>query len=261
MTRYFMSYGTANDTDFFADFMNFRRMSRMDPGVDRVELVVSISEVRPKNSYDLKIVKKLERLVEKNPKIVCRDIGFKSNIGRDFSSAARALRFADLHGTDDDYILFSNRSGYGPFSSSWYKKYVQLLEERGASLVGSTINGSGHPNGKSRGFSPHVQTYAYLGKVGKLRPFVKDFPAENIVDRTALIDEGEVRLSKDLLAEGGGIACLAWPDELFTNDSTDSSRLLGGDMKTQANGLPFLYKRRLKRQVLGRAMFEAWRIL
>lgn len=259
MVRYFMSYATANDTDFFADFMNFRRISTFDPGVPKVDLSIVISEVRPVSEHDRRVAEKLAELAERNPRVHCGLLKFKSNVGRDFSSAATSLAYMAKNGEDSDYALFVNRSGYGPFSSQWYSAYLELMNETGAVLVGSTINGKGHPQGKIRGPAPHVQTYCYLSKLGTLRPLLDHYPAQDVVDRVELIEKGEIGLSSWVIKNGHSIACLAWPNLSFDGNTTNSNELFLGDVKKETHGLPFLYKRNLRWQILGKILFELWR--
>lgn len=71
-----MCYSTANDTDFFADFMNFFRLARFDPGVPEVNLFLIVSEVRPFSAYDRTMVQKLMELAAKKPENPLPDYSF-----------------------------------------------------------------------------------------------------------------------------------------------------------------------------------------
>jgi hypothetical protein len=257
--RYFMSYATANDTDFFADFMNFKRLSRSDPGVSRIELAISVSEVRPASKYDYKTVKKLAALAKKNRKINCEFTKFKSNIGRDFSSAEAALAYMLNKGSDEDYALFVNRSGYGPFKKNWYSAYIDLLNQTHSHLVGTSINFCGHSQGKTRGLAPHVQTYVYFAKLGTLRPLLGNYPGKDKVDRLELIEAGEIGLSSWIMNNGGSIACLAWPEKAFSSTLDQSEVPYWKDIKKEIEGFPFLYKRDLEKQNYGKFLFDMWK--
>jgi hypothetical protein len=162
-------------------------------------------------------------------------------------------------GNDDDYCLFVNRSGYGPYRDGWYSRYVDSLETSGSSLVGTTINFLGHPLGKQREVSTHVQTYAYLASLATLRPLIGQFPAENEVDRVALIDAGEIGLSAFVLENGGSLSCLAWPGHKFDLHNPTSADLPLADIKKIVKDFPFLYKRGLRSEVIGRMKFRYWR--
>lgn len=254
-----MSYATANDTDFFADFLNFQRLAKFDPGVAKVEVFITISEVRPRSKYDELIANGLAEVATRNPKIRINSITFKSNVGRDFSSAASALKMMIERGTDEDYALFVNRSGFGPYCRDWFSKYLNLLIQTNSELVGSTINGVGHPNGKYPGLAPHIQTYCYFSKLKFLRPFSANFPAEQITDRIDLIDEGEIGLSRHVLERGGSIACLNSPKLVISTKDLEPLGLPMRDIKKRARNLPFLYKHSLSWNFFGRQKFQSWR--
>ncbi len=254
-----MCYSTANETDYFADFMNFSRLARYNPGVTEVELFLVISEVRPASDADRRMAEKLMRLAARNAKIRCRSIHFKSNVGRDFSSAALGLLQMVECGSDQDLCLFVNRSGYGPYENGWFSRYVNHLNASGASLIGSTINFSGHPKGKQRQVSTHVQTYTYLARLLTLRPLADQFPAAQATDRIALIDAGEMGLSARIMQTGGTLSCLAWPKHSFSSEKPIATELPQNDMKKSAKNLPFMYKRGLRREFLGWLRFQFFR--
>ncbi len=257
--RHFMCYSTANDTDFFLDFMNFSRLARHDPGVSEVELFLVISEVHPATDVESRMAEKLMRLAAQNPKIRCRSIRFKSNVGRDFSSAALGLAQMLEEGSDSDYCLFVNRSGYGPFEDAWFARYVDHLVASGAALVGTTINFSGHPKGMRGKINTHVQTYAYLAKLSTMRPLDGQFPAEYETNRVALIDAGEIGLSAWIMQNGGTLSCLFWPAHSFSKHNPVAKELPQTDMKKIANCFPFLYKRRLRSEALGWLRFQIFK--
>lgn len=255
-----MCYSTANETDFFADFMNFSKLARYDPGVPEVELFLVISEVRPATDADWRMAEKLMRLAAQNTKIRCQSIHFKSNVGRDFSSAALGLLQMVKCGSDQDLCLFVNRSGYGPYQNGWFARYANQLNASAASLVGTTINFSGHPNGKRRQVNTHVQTYAYLAKLSTLRPLADQFPAAQETDRIALIDAGEIGLSAWVMETGGKLSCLAWPEHCFSTENPIATELPQNDMKKSARNFPFIYKRRLRREVNGWLNFQLFKL-
>lgn len=260
MRRHYMCYSTANETNYFADFLNFSRLAKYDPGVPEVELFLVISEVHPATNADRHMAKKLMRLAAQNTKIRCRSVHFKSNVGRDFSSAALGLLQMAKSGSDHDLCLFVNRSGYGPYENGWFARYADQLNASGASLVGTTINFSRHPQGKQRKVNTHVQTYAYLAKLSTLRPLVHQFPAAQETDRTALIDAGEIGLSAWVMETGGKLSCLAWPKYCFDTENPIATELPQNDIKTFAKNFPFIYKRGLRREINGWLNFQFFKL-
>jgi hypothetical protein len=247
MPTFFLSYVTANDDPGYAvDFANFRNMVRRDPGVPRIEMYIAVSEAVPRSRSDERIVSRLERRLGASPIISVENIAFKSNVGRDFSSAAYNLRLIARMAGDDDFILFLNRSAYGPLSGGWYHRYVvQYMKYPNAQLCGSTINFCGHPDLPPRHQTTHVQTYAFMGTVGDFREFLDDFPGEQETERLGVIDAGEIGLSGRILNRGGALTCLAWPEYVFDKNEPTSAELPHRDIKEEVRGLPFQYRARV----------------
>jgi len=244
MPRFFLSYVTANDDPGYAvDFANFDNMVRHDPGVPRVEMYIAVSEATPRSRRDERIVSRFGSRLGASPVISVESAVFKSNVGRDFSSAACNLRLIARASEDDDFILFLNRSAYGPLSAGWYHRYVaQYTRHPNTQLCGSTINFCGHPDLPPRHQTTHVQTYAFMGRVRDFREFVDDFPGERETERLSVIDAGEIGLSGRILDRGGALTCLAWPEHVFDRSAPASSELPHRDVKEEVRGLPFLYR-------------------
>ena len=244
MPRFFLSYATANDDPGYAyDFAHFGNMLRRDPGVPRVEMYLAISEATPRSRRDERTSARLAAQLEASERICLRSMDFKSNVGRDFSSAASNLRRIAQAAGDDDFVLFLNRSAYGPLTDNWYHQYVaQYLKFANAQLCGSTINFCGHPNLPPRSAATHVQTYVFLGRMRDFSQFLDYFPGERETERLRVIDEGEIGLSNRILNGGGALTCLAWPDYAFTKDAATSSALPHRDIKEEVRGLPFQYR-------------------
>jgi hypothetical protein len=246
MPKFFLSYVTANDDPGYAvDFANFGNMVRRDPGVPRIEMYIALSEATPRGRRDERIVSRLESRPGASPIIAVENTAFKSNVGRDFSSAAYNLRLIARVAGDEDFVLFLNRSAYGPLTGDWYHRYVaQYLKYPNAQLCGSTINFCGHPDLPRRDRTTHVQTYAFMGRVRDFREFVDDFPGERETERLGVIDAGEIGLSGRILNRGGALTCLAWPEYIFDRNEPASSELPHRDIKEEVRGLPFQYRAR-----------------
>lgn len=259
--RHFLAYLTANDgRDFSIDYLNFRNMAQLHPGVPLVEITIAISEVRKRSSFDVRQVDALVRLVSAVPWIKVLAVIWKDNLGRDFSSAEKALRFIAPTAGDDDAVMVRNRSAYGPFAAGWYAKYQSQFHSRADSgLVGNTIHLSGPPN-MPDGMDPrHVQTYVYLSQWRHLRALLDDFPGRQCTDNPGAILHGELGLSQRMMARGLSLSCLHWPDHGFATASIDDPSLPAGDIKSTVEGLPFRYKfPAYRRALLPQILRLAW---
>lgn len=216
-TQHFLSYATANEQlMYWDDLANCQNFALYDPGVDLVQIFIAISEVCPRTTKDRKIVRELVNLVERNPCIRVREITFKSNVGRDFSSHACNLRKIALDADPDDFILFTNRSAHGPFKQNWYGEYVRQYQKfPDAGLCGSSINFNGHPARPQAGVCTHVQSFAMLSQLRHLQSLKNHFPGEHETDRDDIIAKGEIGLSMYMMQEGKSLTCLAWPQYAF----------------------------------------------
>lgn len=242
--EYHLAYCTANDSRYFlADYLNLKRLKNYPSGVSIVELTIVISEVRPRTTGDERNVARLVSLFKSYPLITVRDIIWKSNVGRDFSSARDALTSIRRDSIGPAFVLVRNRSAYGPFCAGWYSAFVdQFQSSPGVGLVGVTINQSGHPAKPSPPPNVHVQTYAYLSTVEVLHGLIDDYPAHSISDRTALIVEGEIGLSRRLLNSGYKITSLYWRDHYFSLEKLTDDALPTKDIKKLVREMPFRYK-------------------
>jgi hypothetical protein len=244
MPQHFLSYATANDDPGYAyDFAHFANMLRHRSGVPQVELYVAVSEATPRTRRDERIAALLKRRFNADSPVKLRSLEFKSNLGRDFSSAAHNLRLIAQRADDQDFLLFLNRSAYGPLTDDWYLRYVeQYLRFPSTQLCGSTINLCGHPNLPPRPHATHVQTYAFLGRMRDFRPFLDDFPGERETERLRVIELGEIGLSARILERGGSLTCLAWPDRYLSRAQSTWPDLPHRDIKEEVQGLPFHYR-------------------
>ena len=88
MPRHYLAYATANEGGrFFRDAVNFERLVAREPGVERVDLFMAISEVQPRSSSDERAVAGLLDILARQPRIRVRQVAFKPNTGRDMSSS------------------------------------------------------------------------------------------------------------------------------------------------------------------------------
>jgi len=241
-----MAYLTANEDDFSVDYINLLSMIRFHPGVERVHLFIAVSEVRPKGVRDNSAWSLIKTMLGKCGWIELEEVIYKTNIGRDFSSAHACLQAISEMASDDDQILFRNRSAYGPFKENWYCSYRDLFEsDSKVGLVGNTINQSGHSQSEYQGSNDlaHIQTYIYLSSYSILKSLLSDFPGERETDRLALINNGEIGLSQRLISDGFYITCLNWPRAFFGMGVKVPKELPKGDIKKDVLDLPFIHRR------------------
>jgi len=264
-SRCFMSYSTANDDPSFGrDIVNFENFATRNPGPCSIALYISVSEVLPRGNHENKTLERLRKLVESSKVFHVQSIQYKSNIGRDFSSAKENLRRIVQVGSPSDYIFFSNRSAFGPLRDSWYEQFIAQFEKFSAiGLCGNTIN---RPclNNPAHTHDLHVQTYAYLTTVKHFVDLACFMPGEKARTRQETIDQGELELSRHIFTEGLGLTSLAWPDHSFTRADDDvSPDLPCGNMTTQPehrhimDQLPFRhwhYGEKAKPRSLGRRL-------
>ena len=223
-------------------------MKNLDPGVDRVFLFMAISNVRKSNPMDRLFVKMAKAMFKGHPSITLVEIFHKPNIGRDFSSYQMLLDKVSPMAADDDYILFQNRSGYGPFRTEWYKKFVAQFERfKNVALCGSTINFLDHPSRSLKDDLPHVQTYSFLSTLFYMNMLGANFPGANETDRCDIITKGEIGLSQFFLEKGNKITCIEWPDLAICNQSQPPNTL---DIKKSVTAKHCFYHRKYSKTKL-----------
>jgi hypothetical protein len=243
-TRCFLAYLTANDSQHYqADFLNFRHMARWRPGVERIQIYIAVSEVRPFTSIDRAAIEGLLAIAAACEWLDVRAVFWKGNVGRDFSSAEVCLQAIGQQAQADDLVMVRNRSSYGPSQPDWYRRYADQLERFPTTgLVGSTINLCSHPRRAIPRPWVHVQTYAYLSRWRFLKPLAAAYPGARCTDRLQLIEEGEYGLSKHMLLQGAGLSCLLWPNEYFSEANAVAPHLPQQDLKETARALPLRYR-------------------
>jgi hypothetical protein len=217
MPRYYLAYATANESRrFFWDAVNFERMVAREPGVDRIELFMAISEVRSRSSADERANGELLKILARDRRIRVRQVAYKSNTGRDMSSYAHCLDAIAAEAAGDDYVLCLNRSAFGPLRDDWYGAFVrQFGRDERIGLCGNSINFTGFQDPPDRGRFTHVQTYCFLGRPRVLGPYFARLPALRAQTKTETIRGGEIELSRAMLRAGLGLSCLAWPEHVF----------------------------------------------
>lgn len=237
----YMVYVTANDEEYFmADFLNFLDMKRLSPGVGKIQLYIAMSKIKEINSNKLN---NLLNIFIDSSWIEVRSVIIKGNIGRDFSSIESCLDEIRKEAKPEDNVLIKNRSGYGPLMTNWYKEYLQqYLTLKNGGIVGSTINFTGHPQGKIKENTTHIQTYTYFMKFKEILSLYPPFPASDCTDRVELIEEGEIGLTQKILNSGKEVTSLFWREYIFNKEYQNDKKLPQRDIKTEATNIPFVYK-------------------
>jgi hypothetical protein len=238
----FICYATANDKRFhMKDIQNLMRLRSHSTGVGKVILFMAISEVKPPGFWDHLFIKRAKKAFKDHPEIELREIFFKPNAGRDFSSYAELISKVSAEGKPDDFIFLQNRSGLGPYQQNWYQAFVKQYQKfDNVGLCGITINYLDHPDRSDRNNLPHVQTYALLAKLADLDPLTDKFPGGTANSKFEVITQGEIGLSQTLLGQGKYITSLQDPEIAV---KLDDQRLNQTDLKNQARqGLPFYHR-------------------
>ena len=241
--RFHLIYLTANDQpNFSIDYLNLLYMAYLSPGVEKVELTLVVSAVKPVSNANRRELDALVKLVSESPWLVCKGIIWKGNVGRDFSSAYAGLSSIKPDAVSGDYVMVRNRSAYGPFMHDWYARFVdQYTRFPDSGLVGNTINLSGPVDAPEHSL-PHVQTYVYLSQWWVFSALLDDFPGLSSCDNRSAIVSGELGMSRAILAMSLRLSCLYWPDRCFCADLSQLDGLPLRDIKSEANDLPFRYK-------------------
>ncbi len=216
--NYYHCYATANDDKYYLrDIQNILRFRRISPGIEKINLFIAISKATTVKKSDYIFVWAVKRILSTSPNIVLRQIFFKSNLGRDFSSYAEMSAIVKKEANPDDFVFFQNRSGFGPFRNNWYKEIIsQFTKFESTALCGSTINFRDHPNRSDRNDCAHVQTYAFLTQVAFLRMLGDNFPGAEENLRINIILKGEIGLSQFFIDRGYGVTCMEWPEALVS---------------------------------------------
>ena len=238
--KYFHCYATANDSRLYLkDIQNLMRIKNHYAGFSNVVLFVAISKVKKISLFDKFFKKTVENLFHEHPSIELKEIYFKSNIGRDFSSFQTLFNKVKKMADIENYILFQNRSGLGPMRDNWYQGFVDQFEKFGqVALCGSTINFNDHPKRSFSNNLPHVQTFSFLTKVYYLNMFGDTFPGSTKTEKLDVILYGEIEFSQFFLRKNHKITCMEWPDEPITNQTKP---IHPADVKNQVAGEHFFY--------------------
>jgi hypothetical protein len=256
--RHYLVYATANEgRNFFWDAVNFERLVAREPGVERIDMFIAVSEVRPRSSADDRAVGALLKILARQPRIRVREVAFKSNTGRDFSSYAHCLAAIAAEAAAEDYVLCLNRSAYGPMSDGWYGAFVRLFESNARlGLCGNSINFTGFPDLPDRGKFTHVQTYCFLGRPRVLAQHIARLPALQSRIKAEVIRGGEIALSRSILGAGLGLACLAWPRHVFVEPEPFDPSLPSGNISSTLTNTPFRHWAR--RDYWSLALLRPW---
>ncbi len=245
MRTNYLIYCTANDTNFLLDTYNIYKMSRLHPGIDKINLVVVISDLNQINKWESVFLRILNNLINKSPWINLIGVFKKGNQGRDFSSFKIGLEQLNGVASKNDFVLIRNRSSVGPEKENWYSCYCQLISSK-IGLVGNTINLIGYPKGSTKDkILPHVQTYMFLSKYEVLHSILDQFPATNETERDLIIENGEITLSKIVMSKGYEITCYHWKNVSIGPNWQDDNTLPKKDVKEHTRNLPFIHRKAL----------------
>lgn len=240
--NYFHCYATANDSRLYIkDIQNLSRLKSVDAGCARIQLFIAISEVHPVNRRDEKFVAMVKKMFHNHPSIELKEIFFKTNVGRDFSSFDQLFKKVKQTASPHDFVFFQNRSGFGPFQKNWYLDFVGQFEKfENIALCGSTINFSDNPQRSLRNDLPHIQTFAFLTRIEFMDLLGDEFPGATETEKFKIICNGEIALSQFFLNKNYKITCMEWLDQDISNSSEPIEHL---DIKKEASARHAFYHR------------------
>tara|TARA_B110000967_G_C18868607_1_gene554104 strand:+ start:447 stop:1286 length:840 start_codon:yes stop_codon:yes gene_type:complete len=245
--NYFHCYATANDHSlYFQDLQNLIRIKNCDSGYRKIQLFIAISEVKTVGLLDRLFMKMIKKMFHNHPSIALKEVAFKNNIGRDFSSFESLFLKVKQIAHSDDYIFFQNRSGHGPFRKHWYTEFVKQFEKfESIAICGSTINFMDHPNRSLSENVPHVQTYSFLTKVFYINMLNDNFPGSKETIKFNIICKGEIAFSQFFLEKKYKITCIEWPNEVISNQS---EAIMTSDIKKNVTAKHYFYHRKYLRK-------------
>lgn len=240
--KYFHCYATANDRSLYLrDINNLMRIREYPSGVKHIQLFIAISKVRNIDLFDRFFVKMVHKIFHEHPLVELTEVYFKDNIGRDFGSFQSLFQKVKETAHPDDYILFQNRSGYGPFRENWYRGFAEQFEKFDSiALCGSTINFMDNPERSMNSDLPHVQTYSFMTGVYFMDMLKDGFTGSDKTERLDIILNGEIGLSQFFLERDFKITCIEWPDEKI---SAGSEPFVQSDIKEYVTADHYFYHR------------------
>lgn len=144
------------------------------------------------------------------------EVCFRGNAGMDlgaYNDALSTFRKQAYTGM----VGFLNSSVRPPNREQWLQDYHQILSANHCQgICGISLN-SHNTNLKPPVFAPHVQSFFIYTTMALMdEVFPEGFPTnDGTVDKLSLIEQGEIGISKKVLASGYGIACRAFPDFFY----------------------------------------------
>ena len=182
-------------------------------------------------------------MIESSRPFRVKTIRFKSNVGRDISSAKHNLLDIAGVGSPEDFIFFVNRSAFGPRIEYWYHQFISQIEKfPEIGMCGNTINRP-CPGESDDTYQLHVQTYAFLTRLRHFKEFTRNMPGENAQTRDEAIQKGEFGISRRILEKGLGLTPLAWPDHQFKSDDEEIDPELPCGNMTMTPGFAYILEK------------------
>ena len=101
---YYLFYCTANEKDYSIDYANILKMAKYHPGVDKVQIVIAISEAISKKNIEKNYIERLRKVMAKCQWLSLEKVFYKENKGQDFSSVKQCLALISGKALADDVI-------------------------------------------------------------------------------------------------------------------------------------------------------------
>lgn len=176
-----------------------------------------------------RISQRMNRYVQfKDEHEFVKEILYRDNLGRDIGAYDFGLQRLAEVGYEGD-VVFMNSNVRGPVADGWLLRYRELFHSNESlGLVGISMNSHGLHGLE---FLPHVQSFFMYSSMDYLtKVYPHGFPGIRAdIHKDDLITEGEIGISTLMLDCGFGIACIAYPEFIFSKG--DDWKIPTGDLR------------------------------
>jgi hypothetical protein len=232
LKKAYLAYATANDRfGHILDAANFERMCALPSGTEEIHVAIAVSEARRRRRRHELWYDRLAQRLEKTGRFNVAALYFKPNKGRDFSSWFSAYDRLRAVAGEEELILMLNRSAFGPLQDNWYAQFAEpFAAVSNLGICGVTANFQ---------HTLHIQTYAWMTRMKVLEALKEEHPGKYALSRKEAIFNGELMLSRRIMALGYSLTSLAWPGKVFDWHSRQDFSLPQYNIALEIQSTPF----------------------